>query len=62
MKRHERDVVSLMSGLAVLLLAGAFLVSDLTDRTLDCRWVGPAVLLAVGVVGLVASLRSRPGG
>jgi hypothetical protein len=56
--RHDRDVVSLMAGLAVLLLAGAFLVADLTDRAFDGRWVGPGVLLAVGLAGLVASLRS----
>lgn len=59
MARHERDVASLMAGLTVLLLAAAFLVADATDRTVDGRWVGPAVLLLVGLVGLVASLRPR---
>lgn len=59
MDRHERDAVSLMGGLLVVLLAGLFLVGDLTDLSLDGRWVVPAVLLAVGATGLVSSLRSR---
>lgn len=59
MSRHERDAVSLMAGLAVLLLATAFLVADATGRTFDGRWVGPAVLVVVGLAGLAASLRSR---
>jgi hypothetical protein len=57
--RHERDAVSLMGGLLVVLLAGLFLVGDLTDLALDGRWVVPVVLLAVGATGLVSSLRSR---
>ena len=60
MDRHERDAVSLMGGLLVVLLAGLFLMGDLTDLSLDGRWVVPVVLLAVGATGLVSSLRSRP--
>lgn len=56
--RHDRDVFSLMSGLLLVLLAGAFLLQDLTEVSLDGRWVAPVVLLAVGVVGLLATLRS----
>lgn len=59
MDRHERDAVSLMGGLLVVLLAGLFLVGDLTDLSLDGRWVVPVVLLAVGATGLASSLRSR---
>lgn len=59
MDRHERDAVSLMGGLLVVLLAGLFLLGDLTDLSLDGRWVVPVVLLAVGATGLVSSLRSR---
>jgi len=57
--RHERDAVSLMGGLLVVLLAGLFLAGDLTDLSLDGRWVVPVVLLAVGAAGLVSSLRNR---
>lgn len=58
--RHERDVFSLMGGLLLVLVAGAFLLSELTDLSVEGRWAGPVVLLAVGVTGLLATLRSRP--
>ena len=57
--RHDRDVVSLMGGLLLVLLALLFLVNDLTDLSIDGRWAAPAVLLVVGAAGLLASLRSR---
>lgn len=57
MSRHDRDDVSLMSGLLLVLLAAAFLLNDLTALDLDGRWVAPALLIAVGLVGLVATLR-----
>ena len=59
MWRHERDAVSLMAGLLVLLVGGLFLLTDLTVLSLDERWIGPGVLLSVGAAGLLASLRSR---
>jgi hypothetical protein len=43
--RHERDAVSLMAGLLVLLVGGLYLLTDLTGLALDDRWLGPAVLL-----------------
>lgn len=59
-ERHDRDVFSLMGGLLLVLLAGAFLLADLTDLSVEGRWAGPVVLLAVGAAGLLATLRSRP--
>ena len=59
MWRHERDAVSLMAGLLVLLVGGLSLLTDLTGLALDDRWLGPAVLLTVGAAGLLATLRSR---
>lgn len=59
MWRHERDAVSLMAGLLVLLVGALYLLADLTELALDGRWVGPAVLLTVGAVGLLATLRDR---
>ena len=59
MWRHERDAVSLMAGLLVLLVGGLFLLTDLTPLALDDRWLGPAVLLTVGTAGLLATLRGR---
>ncbi len=57
-ERHERDAVSLMGGLLILLVAGLFLVGDLTDLSLEGRWIGPVVLIAVGAAGLLATLRT----
>lgn len=58
--RHGRDVFSLMAGLLLVLPAGLFLLTDLTDLSVDGRWAGPVVLIVVGVVGLLATWRSRP--
>ena len=57
MWRHDRDTVSLMFGLLLVLLAGAFLVDDLTGLDVDGRWAAPLVLIAVGAVGLLSTLR-----
>ena len=57
MSRHEVDGVSLMGGLLLVLIAGLFLLADLTTLDVDGRWVAPGVLVAVGAAGLVASLR-----
>lgn len=59
MSRHDRDAVSLMGGLLLVLIAGAFLVGDLTSVDVDGRWIAPVVLIAVGVAGVLSSLRSR---
>ena len=55
MPRHDLDVVSLMAGVAFAGLALAALLGDGTD--LGARWLFPVLLIAVGVVGLVASRR-----
>jgi hypothetical protein len=47
-----------MFGLLLVLLAGAFLVDDLTRLDVDGRWAAPLVLIAVGAVGLLSTLRS----
>ena len=58
MWRHDRDTLSLMAGLLLVLLAGVFLLDDLTGLDVDGRWAAPVVLIAVGAVGLLSSLRS----
>ena len=58
MSRHDRDVLSLMGGLLLVLLAGLFLLTDLTEFGIEARWAGPLVLLAVGGAGLAATVRS----
>lgn len=53
MGRHDLDVVSLMFG---LLFTGLGVLSLLQEGPgLPARWVAPALLIGVGVVGLVAS-------
>lgn len=59
MSRHERDGVSLMGGLLMVLVAGLYLLHELTSVELDGRWVAPAVLLSAGLAGLLAPLRQR---
>jgi hypothetical protein len=61
-RRHELDVISLVLGL--FFVGGALIwgLSDDPGGALD-GWPLPTLLIAVGVVGLVASLarRSRSG-
>lgn len=57
--RHDPDVVSLVLGLLLVAVAGVFLLIDLSDRSYDLRWVGPAGLIAIGALGLLASVRRR---
>lgn len=59
LSRHERDAVSLMGGLLLVLVGAAFLLGDLTELSIDGRWVAPVVLLVVGAAGLLATLRPR---
>ena len=56
-ERHPRDAFSLVLGLLVVVGAALFLVADLTDQSVDLRWVGPAALIGIGVLGLTATLR-----
>ncbi len=60
MSRHERDAVSLMGGLLLVLVALGALVDDLTPVRVDVAWVLPGLLVAIGVVGLLATTRRRP--
>jgi hypothetical protein len=55
--RHPRDAVSLVLGLILATIAGLFLLVDLTDQSVDLRWAGPVALMAIGALGLAASLR-----
>ena len=61
-RKHDQDTVSLMAGLLLVLIAGLFLLGDLTSVDLDGRWMWPAALIVVGGVGLLSTLRrsSRP--
>lgn len=56
--KHEPDSVSLMGGLLLVLIAGLFLLGELTSVDLDARWIWPGALIAVGAVGLLSTMRS----
>jgi hypothetical protein len=57
MRRHEMDLVSLLSGTVLLVLALLYL----GDVSLDARWALPVVLVTAGAAGIAASLnRARP--
>ena len=59
---RQRDAVSLVSGLLFVGIAGLFLIGDLTEVQLELRWIAPALLIASGLLGLLASVRrSRQG-
>ena len=61
MSRHDRDSLSLMAGLLLLLVGGLYLLDDLTTVRVDGDWVLPTGLVLIGVLGLLSSLRSvRP--
>ena len=56
-ERHARDVFSLVLGLLLVAVGVLFLVVDGTGAEPDLRWLAPAVLIAIGTTGLLASLR-----
>lgn len=58
MKRHDLDLVSLISGAVFVLVAVVYLLNAAADRGTDLAWLVPAVLVALGVAGLAGALRS----
>ena len=61
MRRHELDWVSLIAGAVFLLVAVTHLVGAVSGDDPDLRWLLPAMLVGIGLAGLVGALRSsRP--
>lgn len=58
MSRHEFDGFSLLTGLAVIVLAGTQLLGITLDVSVDMRYLWPALLVGLGVVGMLAVWRS----
>jgi hypothetical protein len=54
--------VSLVLGLLLVAAGGVFLLVDLSEVTVDLRWVGPVALISIGLLGLLASVRRREPG
>lgn len=56
MKRHEPDWTSLIAGITFCAIALAYLVGDVTHRSLELRWVVPMMLIGLGLAGLAGTL------
>lgn len=56
MKQHETDFFSLAAGLVFTVLGVVLAISAATGWTVDGRWIGPAILIALGAGGVAASL------
>lgn len=59
MRRHGRDLVSLFFGGFFAAVAVIYLLAAGGAITVDGRWGIPAILVVLGGVGLVASLRPQ---
>lgn len=57
MKRHELDVVSLVSGVVFLLVSVGYLVEAGTEHDVDLGWLIPLALVLLGVAGLASAVR-----
>jgi hypothetical protein len=57
-RRHDLDLVSLITGVVFALVAVAHLVGAATGDSLDPLWLAPALLIGLGVAGLAGALRS----
>ena len=61
MRRHDLDMVSLITGVVFALVAAVHLVGAASDDSLDPRWLVPVLLIGLGAAGLAGALRSsRP--
>lgn len=59
MKQHDPDYFSLAAGLLFTVLGVVLAVSAATNWQLDGRWIGPAILIALGAGGVAASLAAN---
>ena len=63
MIRHPLDLISMLLGLLCVAGATAWLTLDRDYVDVDeLVWAAPVALVLVGVIGIAASLRRRPGG
>ena len=62
MKRHDTDVVSFTAGVLFLAIGLAYLLPEVTGIRVATAWVVPALLIGLGVCGLLAAFTSRPAG
>ncbi|HUF31983.1 MAG TPA: hypothetical protein VMN58_02095 [Acidimicrobiales bacterium] len=56
MRRHELEPVPLTAGIVLVLLGSLFALEGAGWTELNLRWLGPLVLLGLGLAGLAISL------
>ena len=59
MERHELDALSLIGGLVFVAVAALGLTDALVLDLTDLRWVGPALLVVLGVTLVLTAGRGR---
>ena len=57
MRRHELDLVSLVTGLVFVAIAASYLVAEYAGRDISAGWVLPLGLIGLGLAGLTGSVR-----
>ncbi len=57
MKRHDLDLVSLISGAVFAIVAVVHLAGAAADEGVDLAWLVPLALVGLGVAGLAGALR-----
>jgi hypothetical protein len=57
-RRHDLDLVSLITGGVFALVAVGHLVGAATGDSMDPLWLAPALLIGLGLAGLAGALRS----
>lgn len=58
MRRHDLDLLSLITGVVFLLVATSHLLGAVAGTDLDLAWLAPVVLVGLGVAGLAGALRA----
>lgn len=60
MHKHRFDLASLLAGLLFLTFAGLYVAGAVSMRTIvPLKVLGPALFIALGVIGLVRALTHR---
>ncbi len=59
MKRHEIDLLALLSGLLFASVGVAFLLDATNVWSADIRWVPPIVLIVLGIGGVLSTVGRR---
>ena len=59
MRRHDLDWVSLIAGAVFTGLALVYLITGITDVSVDGRFVWPVVLVALGAAGVASAIRAN---